>query len=47
LKETVNQLQGDMEKLKSELSVKGDLIKIKDEQITDLLKQLDQNNESA
>jgi hypothetical protein len=33
LKETINQLQGDMEKLVSELSVQGDLIKTKDEQI--------------
>jgi TolA-binding protein len=47
LKETINQLQGDMEKLESELSVQGDLIKTKDEQITNLLKQLDQNNGSA
>jgi hypothetical protein len=47
LKETINQLQGDMEKLASELSVQGDLIKTKDEQISNLLKQLDQNNESA
>jgi septal ring factor EnvC (AmiA/AmiB activator) len=47
LKETINQLQGDMEKLVSELSVQGDLLKTKDEQITNLLKQLDQNNESA
>ena len=47
LKETINQLQGDMEKLVSELSVQGDLIKTKDEQIANLLKQLDQNNESA
>jgi hypothetical protein len=38
LKETINQLQGDMEKLVSELSVQGDLIKTKDEQITNLLK---------
>jgi hypothetical protein len=36
-----------MEKLVSELSVQGDLIKTKDEQIADLLKQLDQNNEST
>jgi chromosome segregation ATPase len=42
LKETINQLQGDMEELVSELSVQGDLIKTKDEQITNLLKQLDQ-----
>jgi hypothetical protein len=47
LMETINQLQGDMEKLVSELSVQEDLIKTKDEQIADLLKQLDQNNESA
>jgi hypothetical protein len=47
LKETINQLQGDMEKLVSELSVQGDLIKTKDEQITNLLKQLNQNNGSA
>jgi hypothetical protein len=36
-----------MEKLVSEISVQGDLIKIKDEQITNLLTQLDQNNGSA
>jgi hypothetical protein len=36
-----------MEKLASELSVQENLIKTKDEQITNLLKQLDQNNESA
>jgi cell division protein FtsB len=47
LKETINQLQGDMKKLVSELSVQGDLIKTNDEQITNLLKQLDQNNGSA
>jgi uncharacterized protein YeeX (DUF496 family) len=47
LKTTISQLQGDMEKLVSELSVQGDLIKTKDEQITNLLKQLDQNNGSA
>jgi chromosome segregation ATPase len=47
LKETINQLQGDMEKLESELSVQEDLIKTKDEQITNLLKQLDPNNEFA
>jgi hypothetical protein len=47
LKETINQLQGDMEMLESELSNQGDLNKTKDEQITNLLKQLDQNNESA
>jgi predicted nucleic acid-binding Zn-ribbon protein len=47
LKETINQLQGDMEKLVSELSTQGDLIKTKDEKITNLQKQLDQNNGSA
>jgi hypothetical protein len=47
LKATINQLQGDMEKLISELIVQGDLIKIKDEQIANLQKQLDQNNGSA
>jgi hypothetical protein len=36
-----------MEKLVSELSVQGDLIKTKDEQIANLLKQRDQNNEPA
>jgi hypothetical protein len=36
-----------MEKLVSELGVQGDLIKTKDEQITNLLKQLYQNNGSA
>jgi hypothetical protein len=44
LKATISQLQGDMEKLVSELSAQGDLIKTKDEQITNLLKQLDQNS---
>jgi hypothetical protein len=43
----MNQLQSDMEKLVSELSVQGDLIKTKDEQIANLLKQLDKNNGSA
>jgi hypothetical protein len=47
LKETMNQLQSDMEKLVSGLSVQGDLIKTKDEQIANLLKQLDKNNGSA
>jgi hypothetical protein len=47
LKTTISQLQGDMEKLESELSVQGDLIKTKDELIVNLLKQLDQNNGSA
>jgi hypothetical protein len=36
LKETLSQLQGDMEKLVSELSVQGDLITTKDEQIANL-----------
>jgi chromosome segregation ATPase len=44
LKTTISRLRDDMEKLVSELSVQGDLIKTKDEQITNLLKQLDQNN---
>jgi hypothetical protein len=47
LKETINQLQGDKKKLVSELSVQGDLIRTKDKQITNLLKQLDQSNGSA
>jgi septal ring factor EnvC (AmiA/AmiB activator) len=47
LKETISQLQSDMEQLVSELSVQGDLIKTKDEQIANLQKQLDQNNGSA
>jgi chromosome segregation ATPase len=47
LKETISQLQSDMEQLVSELSVQGDLIKNKDEQIANLKKQLDQNNGSA
>jgi hypothetical protein len=36
-----------MEQLVSELRVQGDLIIIKDEQIANLRKQLDQNNASA
>jgi hypothetical protein len=47
LKETISQLHGDMEKLVSELSIQGDLIKTKDEKITNLLKQLDQNSGST
>jgi predicted nucleic acid-binding Zn-ribbon protein len=47
LKENINKLQGDMEQLVSELSVQGDLIKTKDEQIANLQKQLDQNNGST
>jgi hypothetical protein len=43
----MSQLQSDMEQLVSELSVQGDLIKTKDEQIANLPKQLDQNNRSA
>jgi predicted nucleic acid-binding Zn-ribbon protein len=47
LKTTISQLQGDTEKLESELSVQEDLIRTKDEQIANLQKQLDQNNGSA
>jgi cell division protein FtsB len=47
LKATISQLQGDMERLESELSVQGDLIKTKDELIANLLKQPYQNNGSA
>jgi chromosome segregation ATPase len=47
LKTTISQLQGDMEKLESELSNQGDHIKTKDEQIANLLKQPDQNNGSV
>jgi chromosome segregation ATPase len=47
LKATINQLQVDMEKLVSDLGDQEDLIKTKDKQITNLLKQLDQNNGSA
>jgi hypothetical protein len=47
LKETIGKLQSDMEQLVSELSVQGDLITTKDEQIANLKKQLDQNNGSA
>jgi peptidoglycan hydrolase CwlO-like protein len=47
LKETISQLQSDMEKLVSKLSVQEDLITTKDEQIANLQKQLDQNNGSA
>jgi hypothetical protein len=36
-----------MEQLVSELSVQGDLIKTKDEQIAKLKKQLEQNNGST
>jgi predicted nuclease with TOPRIM domain len=47
LKETISQLQNDLEQLVSELSVQRDLIKTKDDQISDLKKQLDQNNGST
>jgi peptidoglycan hydrolase CwlO-like protein len=47
LKKTISQLQSDMEQLVSKLSVQGDLIKNKDEQIANLQKQLDQNNGST
>jgi septal ring factor EnvC (AmiA/AmiB activator) len=47
LKETISQLQSDMEQLVSELSVQGDLIKTKDEQISNLKKQLYQSNGST
>jgi hypothetical protein len=47
LKGTISQLQSDMEQLVSELRVQGDLIIIKDKQIANLRKQLDQNNASA
>jgi septal ring factor EnvC (AmiA/AmiB activator) len=47
LKETISQLQSDMEQLVSELSVQVDLIKTKDEQIANLKKQLDQSNGST
>jgi septal ring factor EnvC (AmiA/AmiB activator) len=46
-KETISQLQSYMEQLVSELSVQGDLIIIKEEQIANMKKQLDQNNEST
>jgi hypothetical protein len=47
LKETISQLQSDMEHLVCELNVQGDLITTKDDQIANLKKQLDQNNEST
>jgi hypothetical protein len=47
LKATISRLQGDMEKLVPELSVQGDLIATKDEQIASLQKQLDPNSGSA
>jgi hypothetical protein len=47
LKETISQLQSDMVQLAFKLSVQGDLITAKDDQIADLKKQLDQNNGST
>jgi septal ring factor EnvC (AmiA/AmiB activator) len=47
LKETISQLQSDMEQLVSEFRVQGDLIKTKGEQIARLKKQLDQSNGST
>jgi septal ring factor EnvC (AmiA/AmiB activator) len=47
LKETISQLQSDMEHLVSKLSVQGDHITTKDDQIASLQKQLDQNNGST
>jgi predicted nuclease with TOPRIM domain len=47
LKETIRQLQSDMVQLAFELSIQGDLITTKDDQIADLKKQIDQNNGST
>jgi septal ring factor EnvC (AmiA/AmiB activator) len=47
LKDTISQLQSDMEQLVSEISVQGDTIKTKDDQILDLKKKLDKNNGST
>jgi hypothetical protein len=47
LKKTISQLQSDKVQLAFELSVQGDLITTKDDQIADLKKQLDQNNGST
>jgi hypothetical protein len=47
LKETISQLQGDNVLLAFELSVQGDLITTKDDQIADLKKQMDQNHGST
>jgi predicted nuclease with TOPRIM domain len=47
LKETISQLQSDMVQLAFELSVQGDLIKTKDDQIANLKKQMDQNHGST
>jgi hypothetical protein len=47
LKETISQLQSDMVHLGFELSIQGDLIAAKVDQIADLKKQIDQNNGST
>jgi hypothetical protein len=47
LKETISQLQSDMVQLAFELSIQGDLITTKDDQIADLKNQIDQNNGST
>jgi hypothetical protein len=47
LMETIIQLQRDMVQLSFELSVQGDLITTKDDQIIDLKKKIDQNNGST
>jgi septal ring factor EnvC (AmiA/AmiB activator) len=47
LKETIRQLQSDMVQLAFELSIQGDLITTKDDQIANLKKQIDQNNGST
>jgi predicted nuclease with TOPRIM domain len=47
LMETISQLQCDMVQLSFELSVQGDLITTKDDQIADLKKKIDQNNGST
>jgi hypothetical protein len=47
VKDTISQLQSDMEQLASEHIAQGDLIKTKDEHIANLKKQLDQNNGST
>jgi septal ring factor EnvC (AmiA/AmiB activator) len=47
LKETISQLQSDMVQLAFELTILGDLITTKDDQIADSKKQIDQNNGST
>jgi cob(I)alamin adenosyltransferase len=47
LKETISQLQIDMVHLGFELSIQGDLIAAKVDQIANLKKQIDQNNGST